>query len=342
MRRREFATGAAAAMAALPPRLSADSAWVRPAAPSEPLIWGRRDGIVFGLASPGGMRGPRGLIRVGILNNGQAELINFVAVEPVTFGEGTRQSRMAFSELEKSQTDGRQGKLFRAADRLGTIETLPAKPAPVERLTVRINVEKFTANHAHVYVVASMTSNRPQEVAFGVHHEEDSAPIEENTLTATMGNYARIRWLWLKDRVVDSRKHYAGYTAAGFIDKENYPFSEMLTYGDGDALVLGTTNEADPAAVKVPERPFWTYKSVKLTQYWRVPARHIQPDLRVKVNGRGYYWASQTPIPGGLAFENFEVRQRYMPGQVFVFGMTPKEPWEWRPPIPRLGERPTE
>src|SRR5690242_14887421 len=78
--------------------------WVRPASDSGPLIWGRRDGVVFGLASPGGLPGPRGLIRVGIWNEaaGRAELINFVAVEPVTAGTGSRQSRMAFSELEKS------------------------------------------------------------------------------------------------------------------------------------------------------------------------------------------------------------------------------------------------
>jgi hypothetical protein len=341
MRRRSF-LGAGLALCAAPRLRAQGGSWVRPASPSEPLIWGRTDGVVFGLASSGGMPGPRGLIRTGIWNaaSGGAELINFIAVEPVTLGTGSRQSRMGFSEMEKSETDGLQGKQFTAAGWQGTFETLPALPVPVERLSVRIDVEPFTANGAHVYVVARMTSDRPREVAFSVHHQENSAGIEELTLSATMGNYARLRWLWLKDRLVESLKLYDGYAGTGFIDKENYPLEEMLRYGDGDALVLATTNERNPAAVTIPERPFWTYRSAKLTQYWRVPAHDIQPDLRVKVNGRGCYWNSEIRIPGGLAFENFEVRQRYVPGQVFCFGLAPLEPREMRPPIPRLPARP--
>jgi len=260
----------------------------------------------------------------------------------VTTGAGSRFSRMGFSELEPSQLDGVRGKRLSTPDFAGALETVPARPKPLERLSVRIEVEPYSVNGAHVYVVARMTSDKPRELELLVFHHPDSAEIEELTLTATMGNYERLRYLWLKDRVVDSRKLYAGYQGTGFVDKENYPRDEMLSYGDGDALVLATTNEANPAAVEVRERPSWTYRSQKLTQYWRVAARHIQPDLRVKVNGRRVYWASTTPIPGGASFENFEVRQRYVPGQAFVFGLTPQEPWEWTPEIPRLAGRPAE
>ncbi|MGH9751180.1 MAG: hypothetical protein ACREA2_00200 [Blastocatellia bacterium] len=316
--------------------------WIRPKATGYPLIWGRRDGIVFGLPSPGGMRGPRGLIRVGVIGkNGEAELINFIAVEPVVKGFGSRFSRMAFSELEMSGLDaGERGKRLWVENARGELTTLPAKPKPTERLSARIEVEPFTANRARVYVIASVYSDRPHELELTVHHHDDSAPIEELTLTATMGNYERLRCLWLKDRVVDSRELYAGYSGDAFIEKENYPRDEMLTHGDGDALALATTNEDDPSSVEVTARPWWTYRSIKLTQYWRVPAWHIQPDLRVKVNGRRVYWASTTPIPGGLSFENFELRQRYAPGQVFVFGLTPRQPWEFEPAIPRLATRP--
>ncbi len=322
---------------------SADGPWLRPKDRKGALIWGRRDGLIFGLPSPGGMRGPRGLIRVGILgrSGGKPELINFIAIEPVIRGAGSRLGRMGFSELEMSELDpGKRGKRLWVATTEGELTRLPAKPQPVERLSVRIEVEPFTANRAHVYVIASMYSDRPRELELTVHHHEDSAPIEELTVTATMGNYERLRHLWLKDRVVDSRELYAGYTGDNFIDKGNYSRNEMLMYGDGDALVLATTNEDDPSGIEVTERPSWTYRSIKLTQYWRVPAWHIQPDLRVKVNGRRVYWASKTPIPGGLSFENFEVRQRYVPGQVFVFGLTPKQPWEFEPVIPGLAPRP--
>jgi len=330
-------------LGAAPAPLATESeVWVRPKDANGALIWGRRDGLVFGLPSPGGMRGPRGLIRVGVIGkNGEAELINFIAVEPVARGFGSRFSRMAFSELEMSEPDaGTRGKRLWTAAAQGELTTLPAKPQPIERLSVRIEVEPFTANRAHVYVIASVYGDRPHELELTVHHHDDSAPVEELTLTATMGNYERLRHLWLKDHVVDSRELYAGYSGDAFIDKENYPRDEMLTYGDGDALALATTNEDNPSSVEVTERPSWTYRSIKLTQYWRIPARHIQPDLRVKVNGRRVYWASKTPIPGGISFENFEARQRYAPGQAFVFGLTPKQPWEFEPAIPRLAARP--
>src|SRR5262245_33131240 len=86
--------------------------WIRPALPSCPLVWGHRNGIVFGLRSDGGMRGPRGLIRVGVCSTtGTPELINFIAIEPVAKGNGPRHTRMAFSELEPSTLDeGKRGK----------------------------------------------------------------------------------------------------------------------------------------------------------------------------------------------------------------------------------------
>jgi hypothetical protein len=316
--------------------------WIRPQAPGEALIWGRRDGLIFGLPSPGGMRGPRGLIRVGVVGkNGEAELVNFIAIEPVVKGAGSRFSRMAFSELEMSELDtGQRGKRLTVEQAPGELTTLAATPEPVERLRVRIEVESFTANRARVYVIASVYGDRPGELELTVHHHDDSAPIEELTLTATMGNYERLRYLWLRGRVIDSRELYAGYSGDAFVDKENYPVDAMLRYGDGDALALATTNEDRPSSVQVSERPSWTYRSIRLTQYWRIPAWHIQPDSRVKVNGRRVYWNSTIPIPGGLSFENFEVRQRYVPGQVFVFGLTPKQPWEFVPSIPGLAPRP--
>jgi hypothetical protein len=301
------------------------------------------------------MRGPRGVIRVGVANQatGAPELVNFIAVEPVALGPGPRVGRMGFSELEMSRLDpGERGKrLWVSGDARGELISLPAGPHPktqlggalslpaspgAEQLTVRIEVEPFTGNGVHVLLVARMTSTRPEEVEFSVHHHEDSAPVEELTLTATMGNYERLRLLWLKDGIVNARELYAGYQGSGFVERENYPLEEMLRTGDGDAITLCTTDEDDPAKVEVAGAPGWTYRPVKLTQYWRVAAGHIQPDLRVRVNGRRSYWASSLSIPGGLAFENFEVRQRYVPGQVFVFGLSSNAPGQMPPKIAPL------
>ncbi len=336
-----------AATLAAPAAHGAKSQWIRPLKAGDPLIWGRKDGVVFGLPSEGGLRGPRGLIRVGVVSakTGKPELLNFIAIEPVVLGPGSRFSRMAFSELEPSRLDpGLRGK--RLWVDLGTtpsnqgfrgdLRTFPSRPSPIERLTVQIDVERFTANGAHVYLLASIDSDHPDELRLAVYQYADSPALEELSVTATMGNYERLRSLWLKDRVVDSRHLYESYGGDAFVEHDNYPLDEMLRTADGDALVLGTSNESSPSDFPGTAAGHWHYTLPRLTQYWRVPAHDIEPDLRVRVNGRRIYWASHDPVPGGAAFENFEVRQRYKPGQLFIFGVTGKEPWQFDPPLSHL------
>jgi hypothetical protein len=218
----------------------------------------------------------------------------------------------------------------------GTLETLHVGEATIERLSVRIDVEKFTQNGAHVYVVASIESDKPGELRLSTFAESDSPPIEELGLTATMGNYERLRLLWLKDRVVDSRELVANYpwptqwrmeTGDDFAEKENYPLPEMLRTGDGDAIVFCTSSEADPQHSPGNDTAHWVYTLPKETQYWRVPGHEVQPDLRVRVNARHMYWASKSLVLGGVAFENFEVRQRFIQGQTSIFGITHQDPW---------------
>jgi hypothetical protein len=284
-----------------------DGAWVRD---DGRAIWGRTDGVVFGLPAQGGMPGPRGLIRIGIWNRetGKPDLINFIAIEPVVEGRGPRLPREGFSELEMSVLDApQQGK------------RLTAEAAAGEDLTVPIEVERYQRGQ-HVYLMARMAGGKPNEIEFSVFQHQDSAKIEELTLSSTMGSYERLRQLWLRDRIVDSRELYAGYKDDAFVERENYPLAQMIRTAAADAVAICTTNEANPAMGKTD--PMWRYHSVKLTQYWRVPKKDIQPNLRVRVNGRYTYWKTQSPIPGGITFENFEVRQRYVSGQRFIFGLT--------------------
>lgn len=329
------------------------SQWVRPTKPGDALTWGRRDGVVFGLISPGGMRGPRGLIRIGVYANGNAEpqLLNFIAVEPAIKGTSPRSDRMAFSELEQSTLDpGHRGKRMwvhqesgaKAPDVTGRLEKVKAGGKSFERLSVRIDVERFKANGAHVYVIASMDSLHPMEVRFTPYAEPDSAPLQELTTTATMGNFERLRLLWLRDRVIDSRKLFADYGGTDFIEKDNYPLSDMLRTEDGDAIVFCTPSERSPRDTPGNESAHWVYPLPRFTQYWRVPASSVQPDLRVRVNARRVYWQSKTPVFGGIAFENFEVRQRFVPGQSFIFGLTPLQPWEFYRGPSHLQAQPSE
>jgi hypothetical protein len=336
------------------PQNPGTSQWIQPNAPGDALIWGRRDGIVFGLPSPGGLRGPRGLIRVGVISptTGKPELLNFIAVEPVVIGPGSRSSRMAFSELEPSRLDldehgaGEHGKRLwvdlssydKSGIPAGTLQTFPGErndPA-IQRLSVQIDVERFSANNAHVHIIASIDSDHPDELQLSVFADNDSPPIEELALTATMGNFERLRRLWLHHCVVDSRELVGAYTGDAFTDPPNYPLHDMLRTGDGDAIVFATTNEDNPSSFPGTPSGHWHDPLPKLTQYWRIAAHDIEPDLRVRVNGRRVYWASHDLVPGGIAYENFDVRQRYVPGQTFIFGITAKPPWQFQPSVPGI------
>jgi hypothetical protein len=327
-------------------RASADDLqWVRPEKADGLLVWGRHDGIVFGLPSTPDWGVPRGLIRVGIFPVGASgpKLLNYVAVEPVV--DIPSWNYKSYSEMEASQLDvGKHGKRLwvdTSADPeawRGEITTFQREGKTIERLSVPIGVERFHPSGADVRLTASVDSDHPNEVRFTVFAQSDSPPVKELTLSATMGNFERLRLVWLADRVLDSRKLAPDYKGKSFTaDSNKYPLPEMLRLPGGDPIVYASSNEADPAAAT---NAGWPYRLPKLTQYWTVPAADVQPDLRVRVNERYDYWRSEKPVSGGIAFENFEVREKYVPGQTFIFGISPKEPWDLYPGPGKLNPYP--
>jgi hypothetical protein len=313
--------------------------WVRAGANTNLPVWGIRGGLQWGLPAPGIPRdGPRGLIRLWtpVLSNGGYDLVNFIAVEPVVKG------RRGFSELERSQLDGLPGKRLWAgnADALQQPATnawpgrLDRLASGVERLSVPVQVERFD-NGSHVTLMLAQSSDRPDELEITVQAEPDSAPIEYCILTATMGNKARTRLLWLKDEVVSSLKLYPDYRGPDFAPHRYFSLERLQHAAAGDILTAVTTDESNPSNVEpFPGRRHWRYAGAPVTQYWKKPAGTWRKDLQVAVNGRYTYWMSRQPIPGGIAFENFEMRERFEPGQRFIFGITRRTPQElgFKPP----------
>jgi hypothetical protein len=308
--------------------------WVRAGLNTNQPLWGVRGGLLWALP-PGGFRsasGPRGLIRVGypIATNGGYELINFIAVEPIVRG------KRGFSELELSALDHTSGKRIWA---VGETKLSPAAPQQtltpgrlfqpwpgVEQLDVTVLVEPFD-NGARVRLVVSQHSDAPDEIQFAVHADPGSAPIEYCILTATMGNLARTRLLWLKDEVASSLQLYPTHKGEGFAPHRVYPLDRLARTTAGDVLVAVTTDEENPASVyPFPDRQLWHYGGSKVTQYWKKPRGTARDDLHVAVNARCTYWQSRQAVPGGVAFENFELRERFREGQVFSFGITRKAP----------------
>ena len=102
-----------------------------------------------------------------------------------------------------------------------------------------------------------------------------------------------------------------------------FALNRLPRLADGDVLVAVTTDEENPSAVQPFGRPnFWDYGGSKVTQFWRKPAAAIANDLHCAVNARFTYYGTGRPIPGGVAFENFELRQRFRDGDEFVFGVS--------------------
>lgn len=331
---------------------SSETEWIRPVDEKSPAVWGIRNGIVVGLwpsaietARSGTSGGPRGLLRVGYEFKGNIYKINFIAIEPVVDGE------MEFSEISPSRVDGKWGKLMWAAENddpgrfypsaitRGTITNPDPDHPEVEQLSLYVFMEQFV-NGAHPYLKLTIRNDRPEEIGLEIFHQEGSAPMERCALTATMGNYARVRLLYLKDQIVDSRELYQGYDDIHFIEKEGYPAEQMLRDKHGNFIVLAATNESFSALSSWPQDPryyerwSWRYRPFfKVTQYWRKDSSRYDPSLHVRVNGRARYWSGGSQhkrdyvkIPGGPAFENFELREKYYPGQKFYFGITRKVP----------------
>jgi hypothetical protein len=138
-------------------------------------------------------------------------------------------------------------------------------------------------------------------------------------LSATMGNYARVRELSLADRVVTARELWVGEEpGTGFAPHRRWDVSELLVR-DSEAVVAVAPDESDPAGAANTEVPSaWRYVGRPATQYWRAPA---EDDLAVQVNARTTYWGSEAPIPGGISFENFELFAPFRQGRACTFGV---------------------
>ncbi len=304
-----------------------DGRWVQPSAssPAEP-VWGHAEGLQVGLWPTGG---PRGLFRIyaPYLGHQNGRMINYVAIEPVDLHSGSR----GFSELEWSRLDNVQGLRFWTTDDPADETPVdPREPArgtvtldgDIETLTVIVRIEPYE-NGAHVYVELTFRSDRPYEVGFSTYVASGSIPLAACIVTATMGNYARLRTLHLADRTIDAADLWPGFAGDGFAPHVTFTADELLRTPDGGVLFVVTPNEADPASAEYAAGTprDWKYTGASATQYWR--CEDALPSLRGCVNGRTKYWATTAPVPGGISFENVELVERFRNGAQYWFGVVP-------------------
>jgi hypothetical protein len=306
--------------AAVPP----DTAFIRPSGASgDRPVWGVRGGIAVGLWPTGG---PRGLLRVYAPYLGQPDgrVFNFIAVEPVVAG------RRDLSELQVSPADHKPGKPMWTADAVDLSHPPPFTAVPARGtvtrdgdasvLSVFVVVERFD-NGAEPVVRITLRSDRPHEVELQTFSTAGGAPMSSCVLTATMGNWARLRHLQLRDRTVEAADLYRDkrLNDFGFYDWSEWPAADLpLAVGQRSASATG---DADPVPEPVDVPPGWRYAGRPAMQSWSTADR---PSLAVRVNGRSTFWATHAAVPGGPAFENFELSAPFEAGQSFRFSVTPR------------------
>ncbi|MVA76219.1 hypothetical protein GC722_09305 [Auraticoccus sp. F435] len=290
--------------------------WIRPEPGGAPR-WGHREGLSVGLPP---LLGPRGLLRVyaPYLGHEPERMVNYVAVEP----RPRRRWRRGFSELERSRLDDDQGlRLWTGED--GPDPGTVAEVDGVATLTVLVHCERF-ANGAEVDVRVRFRADRPHEVELAAAARPGSAPLASCVLTATMGNYARLRTLRLADGPVGAGQLWPRHRGRRFTRRARFGLDRLPRDADGCAVVAVTGDEPDPAAaVYAPGvAAHWHWHGLPAEQAWVVPDPH--PRLVAAVNGRVTYWASDAPIPGGVAFENVEVVEPYRPLRPLRFRVEPR------------------
>src|SRR5205807_4799171 len=177
---------------------------------------------------------------------------------------------------------------------------------------------------ARPVIQVTLRQDRPHEVGFTVWAAKGGAAMRACVLTATMGNYAQLRRLWLKEQIVDAATLWDPFQADawGFASPRTFDLDRLLVLKD-DAVVAATPLKADSESNTAHVPPAWHYEGQSATQYWRARSA---PGLRVRVNGRKTFWGTKASIPGGVAYENFELEAPFRAGQQFYFGVTPELP----------------
>lgn len=301
--------------------------WVRPDETRSEPRWGHADGMQIGIHP---LPGPRGLLRVyaPYLDHPPRRVVNFIAIEPITEDP----PRRGYSELEPSSLDpGTQGKRFWTSDAPETI-TDPGQPSVpargvvetvngVETLTVWVGVERFD-DGADVHVRLRFRADRPREVELSGFANAGSAPLRSLVFSATMGNWARLRTLELAERIATPRELWPGYSGTGFTEHAHFGLHEIRREGAA-AVISAIGDEEDPwsATYAVDTADHWRFEGMRARQTWRVD--DPSPDLEALVNARWSYWASTSAIPGGPAFENFEIVEPFRQGATFRFVIDP-------------------
>lgn len=294
--------------------------WIRPASNQNEPVWGHKNGIRIGIAPT---PGPRGLVRIytPYLGLKDQKVFNFLAIEPIA----KNTSKRGFSEMEMSLLDEVRGKRFWSSN-----DSLSKKPLTEiangviasidgdQTLTIFIFSETFE-NGAKPYLRIRFFENRPYEFEVAAYTQPTSVDLEHLIITATMGNFARLRKLYLNESIKLSLDLWPTYKGSAFTEHDFTPVQDMIHDSQGNAYFIATSDEKDLVKVSYSDgtKEHWKYQGMPAVQYWR--RDDPPPSLKGLVNGRYVYWASESAIPGGISFENFELVEPFENGVKYIY-----------------------
>jgi hypothetical protein len=253
-------------------------------------------------------------------------MVNYISIEPVVNGvRGQSELEVGLQSKQAGLTlwtaDSRESVEYATTIARGRLEQVDG----VEVLTFFLGTEPFR-NGARPVLQIVFRSDRPYEVGFRIHSAPASARMDSCVLSATMGNYARLRRLWLRGEVADSRIVWPMFEPdpLGFAPWRSWNRERLLKV-DGQLVVAATSDETDPATATYDQDvpAHWRYTGRPATHYWRTAD---VPKAVVRVNGRTTFWGNSGRIPGGVSYENFEMEAPFADGQEFWFGVTPEKP----------------
>jgi|TARA_Y100000310_G_C20661668_1_gene805145 hypothetical protein len=182
-------------------------------------------------------------------------MINYIAIEPIAKGETKR----GFSELEYSALDLEQGKRFWFDDHHELTD---------DSLSTAIDIEPFD-NGAHLFLTIEFRRDNPHEVSVGTYCHDDSAELDHVILTATMGNYARLRKLRLARDDVSAADLWPDFSGDAFAPHRRFARDTLCSSDGTDVLLEAISDEADASAAQYSEdtAPHWKYEGKSALQY---------------------------------------------------------------------------
>ena len=160
-----------------------------------------------------------------------------------------------------------------------------------EQLELTLRVEKFD-NGTHVYLVVTQRSDAPDEIELTVHTEPDSKTPQYVMLSATMGNKARTRLLWLADGPTSTQATLSRLFRRRFRGDDGLRFSPTPSHSRRRRRCAAlTTDEANPAGTKVAGMGWLVLRRPESHSVLAETERHVRRTTCRRRSTRAYlYW----------------------------------------------------